>query len=508
MNQDWIGYQWLAQHYGVRALQTFPTSSQVGRTRSTTTVDGVTIEVYPESYRPNHTFAEHLTFALKYEGVHLEFLSRLFAELPPKDLEDWVHRESSGQYSRRAGFLFEWLTDKQLDFPGVTSGNYVSALPDDSYLSRSEPQNVPRWRVRDNLPGTRHYCPTVRRTPTLLAYESFDGVDQLHSLEAEFGTDILLRSAVWLTIRESRASFQIEHEDTQTDRIKRFAAVMENRLGKDGDPLTDETLATIQKEILGQSALRAGPRKSPVYIGESGLAGEIVHYVAPKWDQLAPMLDGLRTFARTTRGQPSLLRAAVLSFGFVFIHPMADGNGRISRFLVNDTLRRDGAIPAPYILPISATIMRTMANRAAYDRILEQYSKPLMNHFSATYEFGKIIECEDGVRTNFSFSAYPEAQPYWSFPDLTLQCEYLANVILETLRDDMRQEASYLRDLRETRARVKEVLEAPDVELDRIIRSIQENQGRVSGKLRAEFPKLEDDVLASAVSRAVMREAT
>lgn len=36
------------------------------------------------------------------------------------------------------------------------------------------------------------------------------------------------------------------------------------------------------------------------------------------------------------------MRSAVAAFGFVYIHPLADGNGRVHRFLVNDILRRDG----------------------------------------------------------------------------------------------------------------------------------------------------------------------
>ena len=47
-----------------------------------------------------------------------------------------------------------------------------------------------------------------------------------------------------------------------------------------------------------------------------------------------------------TAGLPSQARATLTSVGFVYLHPMTDGNGRISRFLINDILRRDGALPA------------------------------------------------------------------------------------------------------------------------------------------------------------------
>ena len=94
---------------------------------------------------------------------------------------------------------------------------------------------------------------------------------------------------------------------------------------------------------------------APVFVGEVDATYiPVVHYVAPHWDDTAAMLAGLLSFADRTTGKSSLARAAVISFGFVYIHPMVDGNGRISRFLINDVLRRDGALPAPYIVPISA----------------------------------------------------------------------------------------------------------------------------------------------------------
>ncbi len=90
---------------------------------------------------------------------------------------------------------------------------------------------------------------------------------------------------------------------------------------------------------------------------------EIVHYIAPLPQDLEPMLAGLETFLDRTRGQSPLMRCAVAAFGFVYIHPLADGNGRVHRFLVNDLLRRDGAVPEPMILPVSALIAGSAAGR-------------------------------------------------------------------------------------------------------------------------------------------------
>lgn len=505
MDSDWIGYRWLGNEYGVEPVQPFPTSSKIGRSRSTNTAEGLTEVTYLESARPKPTLSGHLTFALKHEGVHLEFLARLFNRIPQVQMDHWVNEEPSGQYARRAGFLCEWLTGHQLDFEGVKVGNYTDALPEDGVVTRRRPINNSRWRVRNNLPGLATYCPTIRKTKRLAEFESFSCLDKLNALEVEFGADILMRSAVWLTIKESRSSFMIEHEEAHTDRIKRFASVMERRLGQNADPLADEFLASIQSEILGTRALRSGPRRSPVFVGETGLTGEVIHYVAPHWRDVPAMLDGLREFATATQGRMSIVRGAALSFGFIYIHPMADGNGRMSRFLVNDTLRRDGAVPSPYILPVSTTITRNAASRVAYDQALEFFSKPLMDRYSTACSFGSLADCEDGIKTNFNFSAYEEARFAWAFPDLTKQCEYMADVVRETIETDMRQEAGFLAEIRRTRARVKEIIEAPDVEIDRMIRSVRENK-RVSGKLRAEFPILEVPSIASALTVLILEE--
>ncbi len=503
-----IGYQWLAQEYGVKAVQPLPTISRLGKSRHTLQSGGQITQTFLPQSAPDNTLAGHLAFALKHEGVNLEFLARLFSQVPASSLEAMIRSAPSGQYARRAGFLYEWLTQKQLDFDGVEIGNYVDALPAASYLTASSSLNDLRWRVRDNLPGTSDYCPTIRRTEAVRTWEEYNCADRLAELETQYGTDILQRSAVWLTIRESRASFQIEHEAHQKDRVKRFAAAIEQYTGQFENPLAEDCLESLQEAILGPSALRIGLRRSPVFIGESTVLGEVVHYVGPHWEEdTSRLLSGLQLFERRTRNQSPLLRAAVLSFGFVYIHPMVDGNGRISRFLVNDTLRRDGAVPAPFILPISAAITRNVQNRAAYDHILEAFSKPFMRQFSNSYSFGDPVTADDGVTTNFTFSAYDKALPAWQYPDLTRQAEYLGQVIADTIETEMSAEAAMILDWRQTRERIKEVLEAPDQELDRIIRSIRESGG-ISNKLTKQFPPLADEKLAQAVELAVLSTDT
>ena len=138
----------------------------------------------------------------------------------------------------------------------------------------------------------------------------------------------------------------------------------------------------------------------------------VVHYVAPPWEAVPQMVDALRQFLIRTEGAASVMRAAVASFGFVYIHPLSDGSGRVHRFLINDILRRDSAVHAPFILPLSALITDSALERANYDRALEAFSKPLMGRFADASSFRREpVAQPDGVLSNFEFAAYDEAMP-------------------------------------------------------------------------------------------------
>ncbi|WP_092523939.1 Fic family protein [Onishia taeanensis] len=498
-----IGYGWLSARYGVLATQPLAVESYIGRKRHTYETNGVRQETYLEAMRPEDTLAAHLTFALKHEGVHLELLARLFQNIDDDHLATWVRQEPTGQYARRAGFLYEWLTGNTLDIP-ATGGNYRDALDPRHYVTAETPRRNRRWRINDNLPGTPDYCPLVRRTPDVESAQAYDIAGRLKDMEGEFGADILRRSAVWLTIHESRASFAIEHESGHQDRIQRFALAMEQFCGRLPDPLDPHALSELQSAILGVSTIRPGLRESPVFVGSRSVGfGSVTHYVCPHWEWLPEMLEGLRRFLASTDSSQSLIRAAVASFGFVFIHPLADGNGRVSRFLVNDLLRRDGLVPAPFILPVSAAITSSAVRRVEYDRVLEQYSRPFMARYQESVEFRQERQhYADGIESDFAFAAYTQAAPSWRYPDLTDQVEYLGGVIRYTLEHEMHHQAALQRAWYGTRAAVKDWVEGPNDHIDRIIRAIRQN-GRVSGKLCKEFPVLEDSRLARKLEELV-----
>ncbi len=512
---DPVGAAWLAQAHDVLPLGRLPVMSQMGGRRATQVDQGFRLETYTEPMRPAPESAAHLQFHLRHEVPHLEFLTRLFARTGPDFVQAWVADEPTGQYARRAAFLYEWLTGDVLTVPARLGGNYVDAIDETKMVaaSRERVTKAPRWRVNDNLAGTREFCPVVVKTDTVEAAAALNVRHLFSELTDEFGEDLLQRAAVWMTLRESRASFAIEGEADRVGRIQRFADVMARRTGQDEVPLSDTPLAALQQEILGERTTIAnfGVRQSPVFIGESVRYHEVVHYVAPAADEVGAMLQGLRVFLERTEGQSPVMRSAVAAFGFIYIHPLADGNGRVHRFLVNDVLRRDGAIPDPVILPISAVITDDAGERRNYDRVLDQVSKPLMQAVRdhVTFRAPPTIY-PDGVASNFVFQGSDQARPLWRYPDLGPHVVFLAGIISRTLTEQMREESRYLRSHARARAALKEVCEMPDHQADRVLRSIEQNRGALSNVLAKEMPVLERPgvwaEIVDVVSRALVEE--
>jgi len=281
---------------------------------------------------------------------------------------------------------------------------------------------------------------------------------------------------------------------------------MEARTGAGDVPLTAEALAALQRDILGEVTTLAsfGLRQSPVFVGETIRYENVVRYVAPDWRNVPPMLEGLRTFVERTQGASAIARSAVASFGFVYIHPLADGNGRVHRFLINDILRRDGTVHAPFILPISALITEHTVERARYDGALEAFSRQLMSKYADRYRFSREPEAQpDGVMSNFRFDAYADAGAAWRFLDLTSQVEYTAGLLERTVHQEMHAQAAFFRSLGQARAAVKEVIEGPDADVDTIIRSARENRGLRTGKIAKRFPALQNDAIWFRVAAAV-----
>lgn len=498
------GYKWLSEAYGVNPVQSFRVRSEIGTSRSTRSDRGFVVNTYPRSYAPEPNWRAHLSFAFKYEGFDLDFLSRFFAAIGPDPVAEWAQQEPVGVYARRCGFLYEWLTGHEISGLGDAGGNYVDLLDGERCLAASRPEKVRRWRINNNLPGTRDFCPMVALDeldlPTSAALKQ-----EIEGLIDQYGFDTIERAVNWLTVKESRASFEIESEGQEDDRIRRLARAMETHCGRIESALSNEGMLEIQGAIMGQAAT-LGLRGSPVFVGSITSTGQQwIDYLAPHHDDVPRLMNGLREYERRTRGSNSLARAAALSFGFVYIHPLVDGNGRLSRFLINDILRRDGFLPEPMILPVSAVISENSARRKQYDAALERLSRPLMFRVRDNCTFGETKVYPDGVRSNLHVTDWESVASTWRYPDLTYQSRYLVDVIKHSLTHGLKDEAIFLTRFDAARTALKEVIEGRDEDYAQIIRSISLN-GSVSSRLRKTYPQVfGNERLAIRVECAVLK---
>lgn len=80
---------------------------------------------------------------------------------------------------------------------------------------------------------------------------------------------------------------------------------------------------------------------------------------------------------------------------------------------------------------------------------------------------------------------------------------YTARVVAHTVQNEMARVARILVLFQRTQERLKEVLEMPDQNISRVIRSLKENGWQVSGKLKQAYPQLARQELAERVVEAV-----
>lgn len=183
-----------------------------------------------------------------------------------------------------------------------------------------------------------------------------------------------------------------------------------------------------------------------------------------------------------------VIHAAAISYGFAFLHPFEDGNGRIHRFLIHNILSLQGMVPPGLMFPVSAVILR---NSADYDASLEAFSRPLL----------KLIDYrldETGQMTVENDTAL-----WYRYMDLTTQAEALYDFLAKTIEEELVKELDFLTSYDETKRSIQEIIDMPDRLIDLFIQLCLQNNGRLSaGKRNTHFGFLTDAEL-TAMEQAV-----
>jgi hypothetical protein len=334
--------------------------------------------VFTPRHQPDETLYAHLVFALKYEGVNLLLFKKLFEKLQPGEIEDWIVNEPQSQYSRRIWFLYEWLMQRLLSVPDLKEGNYISLLDEDQQYPSPKSSNSKRHRIKNNLPGNVNFCPLIHKTTRIEKYIAGNLSDKTNTIIRGVHKDILLRTSAFLLLKDSKASFTIEGEDPTQNRAIRWGKA----IGQAGSrPLSKEELLRLQQIVIDDSRfIKMGYRTEGGFIGEHDRnTGEpIPEHISARWEDIETLMSGMLEADRQMEAvsfHPVLI-AAKIAFGFVFIHPFADGNGRLHRYLIHHILTTMKFTPQGIIFPVSAAILERIED---YRKVLETYSYPLLD---------------------------------------------------------------------------------------------------------------------------------
>jgi hypothetical protein len=444
---------------------------------------GRSVILYPLSYAPKPGLCSHLEFALKYEGVSLEILSALFLKVPRETLEpqlqEYIQQRPAGQYARRLWFLYEFLTGNRLDLPDATIGKYIPLLDPAEYYTATEERSR-RHYVIDNLLGTVDFCPMVRRTPKLKHFASLNLAAEATRLVGQYDDDEIRRAVTYLYAKETRSSFAIEREKPSPDRTERYVALL--RRVPQWDTLDEEALTAIQNQTVDPRFADPGYRKAQNYIGETvNLTDQKVHFLPPRPEDVPSLMRGLlATLERMARAQVDpIVQAAVVSFGFVFIHPFMDGNGRLHRLLIHYILARSGFTPQGLIFPVSAVMQQKYSE---YTACLESFSVPLMQLVNYTHD------------ENWEVTVNSDTGSLYRAIDCTRMAEDLYAWTEETIRTEFRNELEFISNYRKAREKIEQVVDLPDKLLNLFIQLALQNGGKLSATKRtSQFSSLTDE---------------
>lgn len=429
-------------------------------------------------HEPADTLFGHLEFAIKWEGIDLSVLAALFKIIDDQEIAKIIRSEPTGAYTRRIWYLHEWLTGRQLDLPNPGKVRAVPIINIEKQFAMEEGIPSPRHKVVDNLPGTRAFCPMVRRTPLL---DQFIG-KQLHERAREIvgrtHADVIRRAAAFLLLSDSKASFQIEGEHPSAQRMERWGKV----IGQAGShSLSIAELERLQRIVIGDARMvHLGLRTEGGFVGmhDRGTQTPIPDHVSARPEDLHSLVTGIIAFdERSIKGRiDPVVAAASIAFGFVYVHPFEDGNGRLHRWLIHHVLARAGYHPPNVVFPVSAAIYRETER---YREALESYSRPL-------------LDCIDWEATpSGNVQVNNDTADYYRYFDATAHAEFLYASVEHTIDRDLPEEIAYLCAYDEFSHGVQAILDMSNQQVALLHTFLKQGKGHFSERARSkEFASL------------------
>lgn len=439
---------------------------------------------FEPKYKPENNLSGDLQFAFRYEGINLQVLYFLFKQDVKAHIQDWLDRQSESKYARQAGFLYEWLTNDTLNATVSSKASYISLLDEELQFGITGGEKTQKFRVINNLPGNQHFCPLVRKTEFLKGIVKKDLKLRTQETLAKYDSSLLRRAAAYLYLKETQSSFEVEREKPSPAKAQRFADLL--READIGKPLSEDRFVKLQNSVLDPRFQDVSYRTQQNWIGENKGYRTKINLVPARPEDVRPLMGGLvesaERFRRNNESIDAVIMAACVAFGFVFIHPFMDGNGRLHRFLIHEILSAAGFTPKGIVLPISAVIF---ANLDEYVEVLESFSKPLVEKTSYNPDVPEAPATgNDAV--------------FFKFFDATEQASFICKSLENTVENDLQSEISFLLGFDKAKTQLNALFDWPPHTLDLFIRVVHQNNFLLSKtKKESHFKWLNDDEVDS-----------
>lgn len=474
MNQ--VGYSYLVNRLGLAVCPPAkPACIASSVNRRVDTEDRV---LFPSGVALTDTPLGHLEFAVRHEGIDLAAISAALAQIGPEPLISRLRESPNSEYIRRIAFLWEWLTGHPLDAGVRPTARYVDLFDPERYACAARPMRDPVYRINNNALGDPRFCPVVHRSacpePEWLEAVLARAADLAQASRA---SGYYERAIQYLYLSETKGSFAIEKETPSVDREQRFIQLLRRAGGI--SRLTEEGLVEIQNAVVRDVFSREASYRPRQNWLENG-AGHITFLPHPP-GLLRETMAGWDAFVNDDeRGIDPLVKAACASFGFVYIHPFMDGNGRLHRYIIHHVLAHSGLAPAEMIIPVSAVIMKHIP---WYHEVLTGFSTPV----TQLWDYRRLDDGPDILR-------HPDAGPY-RYIVADRETAFLKEMIRQAVEEEMPDELAWLQGYDAAIDRIEAAFDLPANDVSRLIRMIHGNDGHLAKGKRNQFDWIPDDVI-------------
>ena len=487
------GYEFLRRHLGLKVLPVRRPAMIQPVTRVERTDSSLSV---PRHVAPgDDSTLEHLLFALKHEGIDLAILEQAVHHLDGGLLAAAVESSPAGGYLRQLGFFWETFRKERL--PNLEDrtiiGGTLPIFDPTRYVTSRDGFRDPRWRVRWNGLGTPDYCATVELTEAVVRGLNANILGRTNHFAATLGQTMLDRSLSWAYLSETEGSFAIERETPSPDKAGAFVRLLQQAHEK--RDLTEEYLVELQNATINNPLDKAVQFRAEQNWLKGPARGALgVTYVPPTPDLAADLMDGLMSLGNTLPANVDpVVAGSILSFGFVFIHPFMDGNGRLSRFLFHQALCRSGQLANGLLLPISVAMKRSE----------DEYVATLKAFSARARDLWQVTSIDEGSY-QFTFNGAPAIYRFW---DATPQVEFGFKMAEQALEHDLRQETEFLSDYDAVVRKINAEYDVRGSDLSTLVLTCFQNSGVVSKHRRKQFalsvPAPVFDAVQAAVGQAL-----